>query len=100
MTTKVTLAVLSGLILLWAATPPSVEERLARHRNLGRAFYETPTTKAEAVAEFKAALALAPNSVREQLNYALALLRAGQTADAVARLNAVQKRDPDRKSTR
>ena len=94
MTLKASLVAIAGLVLLWAAPPPSVEERLARHRNLGKAFYENPTTQTEAVTEFKAALALAPNSVREQLNYALALLRAGQTADAVTRLIAIQKRDP------
>ncbi len=80
--------------LLVAAAPPSVEERLAQHRNLGKAFYENPTTQAEAVAEFKAALALAPTSNREKLNYALAMLRAGQSTEAVKILLDVQKRDP------
>lgn len=88
-----TCAVLAaGLFLL--ADPPSVEERLAQHRNLGKAFYENPTTQTEAVTEFKAALDLAPDSNRERLNYALALLRAGQSADAVKLLVDVQKRDP------
>ena len=66
--------------LLWAATP--AEEALQRHRNLGKAFYENPTTHAEAIAEFKKALDLAPNSVPEKLNYALALLRGGRSAEA------------------
>ncbi|HEV2448156.1 MAG TPA: FG-GAP-like repeat-containing protein, partial [Candidatus Sulfopaludibacter sp.] len=82
----------AGLLLL--AAPPSVEERLARHRNLGKAFYENPTTQKEAVTEFKAALDLAPISNRERLNYALALLRAGEADDAVKRLLDVQQRDP------
>jgi tetratricopeptide (TPR) repeat protein len=77
-----------------AAASSSVEEQLARFRNLGKAFYENPTTQAEAVAEFKKALDLRPNSVREQLNYGLALLRAAKTQDAVAILKKVQKEDP------
>jgi tetratricopeptide (TPR) repeat protein len=81
-------------VFLTGATPPSVEERLEQDRNLGKAFYENPTTAAEAVVEFKKALDLAPNSTREQLNYALALLHAGKGEAAVSILKAVQKRDP------
>ncbi len=72
-----------------------LEERLARHRNLGKAFYENPTTQVQAVDEFKKALDLAPNSAREQLNYGLALLRAGKTAEGVAQLEKVQKSNPE-----
>jgi Tfp pilus assembly protein PilF len=68
--------------------------RLWQHRNLGKAFYENPTTHKEAVEELRLALALAPNSVREQLNYGLALLRQGDVKDATAELEKVQKRDP------
>jgi tetratricopeptide (TPR) repeat protein len=64
------------------------------HRNLGKAFYENPTTHTEAVAEFKKALDLAPNSNREKLNYGLALLRAGRTVEGAAQLEQVQQRDP------
>jgi len=78
--------------LLWAATP--AEEALQRHRNLGKAFYENPTTHAEAIAEFKKALDLAPNSIPEKLNYALALLRGGRAPEAIPLLEDVQKRDP------
>jgi Tfp pilus assembly protein PilF len=67
---------------------------LARHRNLGKAFYENPTTQAQAVDEFKKALALAHNSDRERLNYGLALLRAGKTKEGMTEIEAVQKRDP------
>ena len=88
-----TCAVLIAALLV-AAPPASVQEQLARHRNLGKAFYENPTTQAEAVAEFKSALDLAPDSNREKLNYALALLRAGQADKAVPLLLDVQKRDP------
>src|ERR1035437_1267378 len=89
---------LGGLVLLtvwlWAADAPPLDRRLAQHRNLGKAFYENPTTQSEAVAEFKKALDLAPDSTQEELNYGLALLRAGTIAEAVERLKAVQKRDP------
>src|SRR5258708_36386320 len=78
----------------FAADAPSVEERLWRHRNLGKAFYENPTTQVQAVAEFRKPLDLAPTSVGERLNYGLALLRAGKTADGVAELEKVQKLDP------
>jgi len=74
--------------------PAGVDERLTQHLNLGKAFYENPTTQAEAVTEFKKALDLRPDSVREQLNYALALLRAARTGEAVALLEKVQKEDP------
>ena len=67
---------------------------LQRHRNLGKAFYENPATHAEAIAEFKKALDLAPRSAEEKLNYALALLRGGQTAEAVAGLEEVQRLAP------
>jgi tetratricopeptide (TPR) repeat protein len=85
--------VLSAL-LLWPADSSTVSASLAQHRNLGRAFYENPTTQAEAVVEFRKALDLAPNSVREKLNYGLALLRAGKTQEGVAQLKDVQRRDP------
>src|ERR1035437_5193257 len=64
------------------------EDRLWRYRNLGKAFYENPTTQKQAVEEFRKARGLAPNSARETLNYGLALLRAGDLAEG------------DRKSTR
>lgn len=70
------------------------EDRLAAHRNLGKAFYENPATQLQAVEEFRKALELAPDSARERLNYALALLRAGRTAEAAAELKRVQQQDP------
>ncbi len=76
------------------APGPSVEEQITIDRNLGKAFYENPTTQAEAVSEFKKALDLRPDSIREQLNYGLALLRAAKTQEAVAILEKVQKEDP------
>ena len=64
-------------------------------RNLGKAFYENPTTQAQAVDEFKKALDLAPKSPREIVNYGLALLRAGKTKEGVAELERAQKLDPN-----
>lgn len=81
--------------LLFAAAETSKEERLWHHRNLGKAFYENPTTQYEAVDELKKALDLAPDSPRERLNYALALLKAGKTAEGVKELEAVQKKAPE-----
>jgi tetratricopeptide (TPR) repeat protein len=83
-----------SLLLLAAAPPPPNPELLWHHRNLGKAFYENPTTQYQAVEEFKAALDLAPDSARERLNYGLALLKAGKTAEGVAELVKVQKQDP------
>lgn len=86
--------ILFCLCLGAAETRVSVEERLWHYRNLGKALYENPTTQVQAVEEFRKALALAPNSVRDQLNYGLALLRAGRTKEGVAELEKVQKQDP------
>src|SRR6185437_7688036 len=70
------------------------QEKLTEYRNLGKAFYENPTTQAQAVDAFRKALELAPNSTREQLNYGLALLRAAKNQEAIAMLEKVQKEDP------
>ncbi len=87
-------ALVLSALLLWPADSSTVSRALAQHRNLGRAFYENPTTQAEAVVEFKKALDLAPNSVREKLNYGLALLNDGRIREGVAQLKDVQRRDP------
>jgi Flp pilus assembly protein TadD len=70
------------------------DDRLWRLRNLGKAFYENPATSDQAVAQFRQALTLAPVSVREQVNYGLALLRAGKTDQGVVQLRKAQKLDP------
>src|ERR1700691_5669511 len=62
-------------ILTVACSKPRNQDLLAQHRNLGKAFYENPTTQQLAVREFQQALELAPDSTRDKLNYALALLR-------------------------
>ena len=82
----------AGLLLRGQQEP--AEERIARFRNLGKAFYENPTTQLQAVAQFKSALDLAPNSARERINYGLALLKAGKTEEGTTELLAAQKQDP------
>src|SRR5579863_3907176 len=92
-----TAVVLSAWTLFLVSAANSSRERqdlLWHYRNLGKAFYENPTTQKEAVAEFKKALDLAPDSARERVNYGLALLRAGQTKDGVAELVKAQHQDP------
>jgi Flp pilus assembly protein TadD len=85
----------AALVLLSGADSSRIDQdRLGRLRNLGKAFYENPTTQAQAVDEFKKALDLAPNSAREHVNYALALLHAGKTKEGVAELERAQKLDP------
>ena len=69
------------------------QDALWHHRNLGKAFYENPTTQKEAVEQFKQALAIT-KSARERVNYGLALLKAGETKEAVAVLEAAQKEAP------
>ena len=94
---------LSGLALFWVQDRHIAqvdEEQLWRHRNLGKAFYENPTTSTEAVEEFAKALKLAPNSSRERLNYALALLKLGKTKEAISELERLQKADPALPHTR
>lgn len=90
----------AALLLLWiapavVAAGGDVAERLWHHRNLGKAFYENPTTQYQAVEQFEQALALAPDSARERLNYGLALLKAGRTEDGIAELKKVQQQEPD-----
>ena len=77
-----------------AQSPDQQSTELARHRNLGKAFYENPTTQQLAVDQFKRALALSPDSVRDRVNYGLALLRAAKTDEAVVELQRAQAQDP------
>ena len=82
-------------LVFWSQAADTTEERLWKFRNLGKAFYENPTTQVQAVDEFKKALDLAPSSKREQLNYGMALLRGGKTKEGVEQLEKVQKQYPD-----
>lgn len=83
------------LFLLVASMALAQDARLEALRNLGKAFYENPTTQKEAAATLKQAYDLAPKSSRERLNYGLALLRAGRAQEAVVELLAVQKEKPE-----
>ena len=84
-----------AILLLAGCSRPRDEGALARHRNLGKALYENPTTKPEAVKEFHQAFEIAPDSARDKLNYALALLRVdGREQEAVKLLEEVQRQDP------
>jgi Flp pilus assembly protein TadD len=83
------------LVLLAACSKPRNQDLLEQHRNLGKAFYENPATQQEAVREFQQALKIAPDSPRDKLNYALALLKVqGREEEAVALLQQVQRQDP------
>lgn len=85
----------TGLVFVSSGdTSVAVEERLVRVRTLGKAFYENPTTQAEAVEQLRQAWQLNPKSAADRLNYGLALLRAGKTKEGIAELEAVQKQDP------
>ena len=86
-----------GLFLLLLMSVPAAamsdSDKLWHHRNLGKAFYENSATQYEAVEEFRKALALAPDSARERLNYGLALLRSGKVEEGVAELEKAQGQD-------
>ena len=78
-----------------ACSKPHNQALLDQHRNLGKAYYENPTTQQEAVQEFQQALAIAPDSARDKLNYALALLKVpGREQEAIQLLQEVQRQDP------
>jgi tetratricopeptide (TPR) repeat protein len=85
----------AGLLLLgFQSGSTAQQDRLDQARNLGKAFYENPTTQTQAVDQFKKALDMLPDSARERVNYGIALLHAGKTADGVAELEKAQKQDP------
>ncbi len=88
---------MAAVVLCASCSRPTArtdETALTQHRNLGKAFYENPTTKQEAVDQFRAAVKIAPNSLRDKLNLGLALLRAGEEREAVKLLEEVQSQDP------
>jgi len=90
-------AILAAALLTWLsprALSAASDATIERHRNLGKAFFENPTTHVEAIAEFKKALDLAPTSIREKLNYALALLHGNRVPEAIALLEQVQRLNP------
>jgi hypothetical protein len=84
-----------AFLLAVACSKPRNQGLLDQHRNLGKAFYENPTTQQQAVREFQQALDLAPDSARDKLNYALALLKVpGHEEEATKLLQEVQRQDP------
>jgi len=84
---------LSALLLLAAADTSPVSPTLAQHRNLGRAFYENPTTQAEAVWSSRR-LSIWREFRAGKAELRAALLRAGRVQEGVAQLKDVQRRDP------
>ncbi|MEM1180584.1 MAG: tetratricopeptide repeat protein [Acidobacteriota bacterium] len=86
--------VATALMAPVAGAEVPLDEMLWRHRNLGKAFFENPATQYQAAGEFEKALALAPDSAREQVNLGLALLRGGRTEEGVAQLEKAQRTDP------
>ena len=62
-------------LLLAAQTSVDPTTRLWQHRNLGKAFYENPTTQSECVGEFKKALDLEPNSAPDVSDDAYKIMR-------------------------
>lgn len=88
------ISALAFLLLRAGESAAEREAQLARHRNLGKAFYETPGSQMRAVEEFRKALELNPESARDRLNYGLALLRAGKEKEGAAELERAQKQDP------
>ncbi|HTW67318.1 MAG TPA: FG-GAP-like repeat-containing protein, partial [Bryobacteraceae bacterium] len=86
---------LTFFLMAVSCSKPRNQELLEQHRNLGKAYYENPVTQQEAVHEFQQALAIAPGSARDKLNFALALLKApGREKEAVKLLQEVQRQDP------
>ena len=82
-------------ILNGSAGDPSKDEILWRHRNLGKALFESPASVSDSVAELRQAHELAPDSFRDRLNYGLALLRSGNLDEAISELEQAQKQEPD-----
>jgi len=71
-----TLIVAAAALCLWVphGSGQTDKAELWRHRNLGKALFESPLGRADAPAELRKALALAANSFRDRLNYGLALI--------------------------
>lgn len=94
---RLVLAFLLSLSLIGCGSPgldPATAERLQELRNLGKSFYENPTGAEQAVETLRQALEVNPESVQDQVNYALAQLRAGARDEGIAGLEATQQADP------
>ena len=93
--TSLLVAIPLFLVSLWQTGNPELNRKLWHHQNLGKAFYENPTTQYRAVKEFEKALKLFPESPRERLNYGLSLIRAARVEEGIAQLLEVQKVAPE-----
>ena len=87
-------ASLALLALSLGQTGSDAAAQLARHRNLGKAFFENPTTQEQSVAEFRKAAALPSSTVADRVSLGIALLAAGRTAEGIAELERAQKQSP------
>ena len=93
--TKVACTLGAAVLLLgFQGGSTAQQDRLDQARNLGKAFYENPTTQTQSVAEFKKALDMQPDSARERVNYGISLLHAAKTPEGIAELEKAQKQDP------
>ncbi len=90
------IALLIAAVLLSSGADSAAlrEAELWRHRILGKAYFEDPDSREKSVSELKQALDLAPKSVRERVNYGLALLRNFKVEEAVQQLELAKKQDP------
>jgi tetratricopeptide (TPR) repeat protein len=87
---------LVGAAALLAAQSQAPDgERLAMLRNLGKAFYENPTTHKQSAETLGQVVAANPSSAKDRLNWGLALLRSGETQKGMAELERVQKAAPE-----
>ena len=75
------------------APPDPKQIELQQIRNLGKAFYENPATQNLAPETLRKAVDIDPKSARDQLNYGLALLRAGLTEEGIAAVRKAQEMD-------
>ena len=91
---KLSLALLVAASLCYPAQMSAqsrvADEELWHHRNLGKAFYENPTTHPDAEAEFAKASALS-QSLRDYVNYGLALLEVGHFDKAIEEFQTAER---------
>jgi tetratricopeptide (TPR) repeat protein len=84
---------LLAALLVFAQTGVDTATQLARHRNLGKAFFENPTTHELSAAEFGKAVALPGATTADRVNFGIALLAAGKTNEGIAELERAQRQD-------
>ncbi|MEP7367639.1 MAG: tetratricopeptide repeat protein, partial [Acidobacteriota bacterium] len=91
---RTALCLLLLLALSLGQTGGGANDQLARHRNLGKAFFENPTTHELAAEEFRKAVAEPSSTVEDRVNFGIALLAAGKTEAGVAELKRAQEQAP------